>query len=175
MDKYLKRKAPMVPVDVDQPSLNQKQKEIDLEDILADPGLRKPINEYLVNDRDRVRRAYLQKGPTQPHGHMFPQKMISGMLRRFNEAWFDEYPSWLEYSVEKDSVYCLYCYLFKSKSGYQGGGDSFVGDGFSNWKKKGRFDVHVGRPNSSHNEARMKCENLMNKKKVLHLSSLSSH
>jgi hypothetical protein len=46
------------------------------------------------------------------------------------------------------------------------GCDSFVGDGFSNWKKK-RFDLHIGKFNSSHNAARIKCENLMNEKQSI--------
>jgi len=70
------------------------------------------------------------------------------------------YPTWLEYSIAKDAAFCLYCYLFKSKRGV----DSFVGDGFSNWKKRERFDLHIGKSNSSHNAAWIKCENLMNEK-----------
>jgi hypothetical protein len=58
----------------------------------------------------------------------------------------------------------LYCYLFKSKRGV----DSFVGDGFSNWKKKReRFDLHIGKSNSSHNTAQIKCENLTNEKQSI--------
>ena len=61
----------------------------------------------------------------------------------------------------------MYCYLFKSK----GGVDSFVGDGFSNWKKKKkkeeRFYLHIGKYNSSHNAARIKCENLINEKQSI--------
>jgi hypothetical protein len=45
------------------------------------------------------------------------------------------YPTWLEYNIAKDAAFCLYCYLFKSKRGV----DSFVGDRFSNWKKKGKI------------------------------------
>jgi hypothetical protein len=70
------------------------------------------------------------------------------------------YPTWLEYNIAKDAAFCLYCYLFKSKRGV----DSFVGDRFSNWKKKERFDLHIGKSNSSHNAAWIKCENLMNEK-----------
>jgi hypothetical protein len=65
--------------------------------------------------------------------------------------------------MAKDAAFCLYCYLFKSK----GGVDSFVGDGFSNWKKKERFHLHIGKSNSSHNAARIKCENLMNYKQSI--------
>ena len=36
-----------------------------------------------------------------------------------------------------------------------------MGDGFSNWKKKERFDLLFGMSNSSRYAARIKCENLM--------------
>ncbi|PON53209.1 hypothetical protein TorRG33x02_305960, partial [Trema orientale] len=52
----------------------------------------------------------------------------------------------------------------------QGGGDSFVSEGFSNWKKKERLQIHVGGPNSAHNEARNKCEALMNQEQ--HIQTL---
>jgi hypothetical protein len=125
----------------------------------------RPIYEYHINDRDAIRRAYLQKGPCQPSHYDFPQKQFGNIstLRRFNPAWFGAYPTWLEYSLAKDVVFCLYCYLFKSK----GGVDSFVGDGFSNWKKRERFDLHIGKSNSNHNAARIKCENLMNEKQSI--------
>ena len=32
-------------------------------------------------------------------------------MRSFKESWYLKFP-WLEYSVEKDAAYCLYCYLF---------------------------------------------------------------
>jgi len=57
----------------------------------------------------------------------------------------------------------LYCYLFKST----GGVDSFMGDGFSNWKKKKRFNLHIRKSNSSHNAAQIKCESLMNEKQSI--------
>ena len=66
--------------------------------------------------------------------------MIGQVLRRFNPSWFNEFPIWLEYSIAKDSTFYLYCYLFKLEIGEQiGGSDSFVGEGFSNWKKKEKF------------------------------------
>ncbi|CAL8164775.1 unnamed protein product [Prunus armeniaca] len=55
-------------------------------------------------------------------------------------------------------------YLFKTNLGEKAGGDSFVGTGFSNWKKNKRFQVYVGGPNSSHNQALKKCQALMNEK-----------
>jgi hypothetical protein len=87
-------------------------------------------------------------------------------MRRFNPAWFKEY-KWLEYNILKDAAYCLYCYLFKSDIGKQAGGDSFVTEGFSNWKKKKKIEGHVGAHNTAHNQARRKCEALLNHKQSI--------
>ncbi|XP_034917809.1 uncharacterized protein [Populus alba] len=171
LDKYFKRKSLedeesiKASSHVTQSSSKKSHIEINPDTLLADPGLRRPIYEYHINDRDAIRRAYLQKGPCQPSHYDFPQKQFGNIstLRRFNPAWFGAYPTWLEYSIAKDAAFCLYCYLFKLK----GGVDSFVGDGFSNWKKRERFDLHIGKSNSSHNAARIKCENLMNEKQSI--------
>jgi hypothetical protein len=39
---------------------------LDMNDIVADPGLRKPIDEFPREIRDDAKRAYLQMGPCQP-------------------------------------------------------------------------------------------------------------
>ncbi|XP_028547593.1 zinc finger MYM-type protein 1-like [Dendrobium catenatum] len=44
------------------------------------------------------------------------------------------------------------------------GGDSFIGEGFKNWKKKDKLLSHVGDHNSAHNKTRHKCEDLMKTK-----------
>lgn len=64
--------------------------------------------------------------------------------RRFISSWFNDHSTWLEYSINKDVAFCLYCYLFKPDHGGHSSGDSFIGEGFRNWKNKERFDVHVG-------------------------------
>ena len=48
--------------------------EFNSNDIIADPGKRKRIEEYDVAIRDQVMREYLLKGPCQPYGHDFPKK-----------------------------------------------------------------------------------------------------
>ncbi|KAI0518833.1 hypothetical protein KFK09_006269 [Dendrobium nobile] len=124
MERFLKRK---------------ERVEIDIENLPANPGLRPSIWSYDVNDRDRVRRAYLLKGPHQPKNHQFPQTTIRNIARRFNSKWFEDFPDWMEYSIQKDAVFCLYCYLFKPQEQVntsKGGGDIFVGEGFKNWKRK---------------------------------------
>ncbi|CAN6541929.1 unnamed protein product [Malus baccata var. baccata] len=44
----------------------------------------------------------------------------------------------------------------------QAGNDNFTGKGFHNLKKKCQLRVHVGGPNSAHNQALLHCEALMN-------------
>ena len=87
------------------------------------------------------------KGPCQPQNHEFPYTRFGSKQRIFNPAWFDEYPSWLEYSVNQNVAYRLSCYLFKPNIGAQADGDSFVGS-----------------VNSAHNLASGKCVALMSNK-----------
>ncbi|XP_047263780.1 zinc finger MYM-type protein 1-like [Capsicum annuum] len=71
------------------------------------------------------------------------------------------YHDWLEYSEIEDAAYCLCCYLFQDESIHQGGGEEFSSIGFRSWYKKKRLDTHVGGPNSDHNKAKKKGEDLM--------------
>jgi hypothetical protein len=72
LDKYFKRKSIedkesiKTSSHVTQSSLKKSHIEINLDTLLVDPDLRRPIYEYHVNDRDIIRRAYLQKNPCQP-------------------------------------------------------------------------------------------------------------
>ena len=111
-----------------------------------------------------------KKKPCQPYGHDFPQTKIGGLMRRFNPKWFKEYESWLEYSIEKDAAYCLYCYLFRQDVGMQSGDDSFVTKGFNSWNKKEKLDLYVGGVNSAHNQALKNGENIM--KQNQHIQSV---
>ena len=97
------------------------------------------IMNYNVNVWDQIQRAYLQRGPCQPQNHNFPSQKFGEVSRRFNPSWFNDYGNWLEYSITKDVVFCLCCYLFKLNNRVQWAGDSFVSEGFSNWKKKARL------------------------------------
>ena len=74
MDKFLKRKPQT------QEPCGDKRSRVDLNNLSSDPGLRQKISEYHPNDREAIRRAYLQKGPCQPFNHKFPQRDISGEL-----------------------------------------------------------------------------------------------
>ncbi|XP_068337631.1 uncharacterized protein [Pyrus communis] len=137
-----------------------------------DPSKRIQILDYNPNIRDQVRRAYVLAGPQQPKTHNFPYKKYGDTQRRFNPAWFDDFPTWLEYSVEKDAAFCLCCCLFKPNIGEQASGDFFVGEGFSNWKKKERLLTHIGGVNSAHNQAWSNFEALRSQKQ--HIQSFFS-
>ncbi|XP_039133244.1 zinc finger MYM-type protein 1-like [Dioscorea cayenensis subsp. rotundata] len=160
--------------DVSTVAQKKSRVEFDPSDIIADPGLRKPIEEYDTGTRDQVRREYLLMGPCQPVGHNFPRKQQGKDLRSFKEVWFQKF-DWLEYSMEKDAAYCFYCYLFKQPSGDKLGIDAFTKTRFSNWKKAVEvFTEHVGGVNSNHNNARRHCEDFKNQRQsVSHI--FSSH
>ncbi|XP_057761157.1 uncharacterized protein LOC130981593 [Arachis stenosperma] len=71
-----------------------------------------------------------------------------------------------KYSISKDAVFCLCCYLMKPETE---SGDAFVTNGFSNWKKKEKLQTYVGIHDSAHNQVWRKCEALMKPKQ--HISA----
>ncbi|GAA0151529.1 hypothetical protein LIER_10231 [Lithospermum erythrorhizon] len=87
----------------------------------SDPYKRTQILDYHPNDQDEVRRAYLVKRPTKPKLGNYPIKVNGGKNYFFVEAWYDEF-DWLEYSVERNAIYCL-LYNGSSRS-------TFVKEGF---------------------------------------------
>ncbi|XP_016172802.1 zinc finger MYM-type protein 1-like [Arachis ipaensis] len=164
MEKYFKRTSSLEIGSQNNSSTSSNKRrflEFEVESLIADPGKRPKISSYHPNDRDKVRCAYLQKGPCQPRNHDFPQTTCGSSFRRFNPNWFDDYGNWLEYSISKDAVFCLCCYLMKPETE---GGDAFVTNGFSNWKTRERLQTHVGIHDSAHNQAWRKCEALMKPK-----------
>ena len=82
---------------------NLDEIEINQDDIVSDPGLRKPIESFNVNIRDRIRREYASKCPCQPHNHIFSKKYGKDN-RSFRDAWFKD-NIWLEYSVAKYAAF----------------------------------------------------------------------
>lgn len=90
------------------------------------------MSDFHKNDRDLVRRTYIERKPCQPKDFLFPQTLIAHKNRRFVAQWFETW-SWLEYSVEKDAAYCFICYLFKDENAI--GGDAFVSGGFKSWNR----------------------------------------
>ena len=79
-----------------------------IEFLERDPALRPQIWQYPNDQRDQVRRAYLQLGPMQPLLKKYKPSGPQGHQRRFNYIWFSQFPSWLEYSESSDHAYCFF-------------------------------------------------------------------
>ncbi|KAG5577804.1 hypothetical protein H5410_057938 [Solanum commersonii] len=112
----------------------------------------KPIQEkeyqLLTNPqiKNEVRKYYIQKGFCQPRMDSYPLTEIGSRMRQFCKSWFKgPYSKWLEYSVEKDYVYCLCCYLFKDEFFHKSKSEFYTKSGFRSWNKAlERFHKHVG-------------------------------
>ena len=139
--------------------------EFHMDHIISDPGIRIPIDQFAPNIRSEVRRAFIEKGPTQPIGHNFPKAHDK---RSFQEHWFKQH-NWLEYSLVKDSAYCYYCYLFRDDcKDEKFCHDTFTKTGFKQWKNALLiFRKHVGGPSSLHNRARSTFEDFDNQRSSL--------
>ena len=139
------------------------RREVNFDELPYDPADRRRISDYIGQSlQDEIRRKYLIRGPFRPPpGFRYPEKIIAGHPRRFHPEWFTEY-DWLEHSEKVDKCFCLYCYLFRDSNEGQGGNDAFVKNGWDGFNKKDRLRDHVGtRPNSFHNTAVKRCNNLM--------------
>jgi len=137
--------------------------EVNFDELPYDPADRRRISDYIGEKlQNEIRRKYLIRGPFRPPpGFNYPQKIIAGHPRRFRAEWYTKY-DWLEYSEKVDKCFCLYCYLFRDSNEGQGGNDAFAKDGWDGFNKLDRLQDHVGtRPNSFHNTAVKRCNNLM--------------
>ena len=65
--------------------------EVNVANLSTNPGLRIKISNYHPNERDQIRKHYLQNKPCQPVDHDFPQSQFGKTKRRFNPLWFEEY------------------------------------------------------------------------------------
>ncbi|XP_047978791.1 zinc finger MYM-type protein 1-like [Salvia hispanica] len=149
---------------MNQERINVASGESSAENIDRDPGKRRPIVEYEVQDRDRIRREYISKGPFQPKGHVFKKSSFGKEKRSFQSNWFERH-AWLEYSVEKDAAFCFWCYLFRPINDNRFGDDVFVSTGCKNWKKAlAIFREHEGSVNSTHDQARILFEGFKNQR-----------
>jgi len=63
---------------------------VDLEALEHDLGKQIPISRYNVNDRDSVRRRYIELGSCQPKNHDFKYRDIGDHPRCFCPVWFKE-------------------------------------------------------------------------------------
>ncbi|KAK2424735.1 zinc finger MYM-type protein [Trifolium repens] len=136
--------------------------------IEVDRGLRPMIWEFPVNQRDEIRRAYLKRGPCQPILRKYPLSN-DDHPRSFQASWFELYPGWLEYSHEKDAIFCFPCYLFGRQASNRPGSNAFIEKGFNTWKKvnSGKHCPllsHIGnKPSSPHNNAVQACVDLLSR------------
>jgi hypothetical protein len=135
-----------------------------------DPALRAQIWQYPHDQRDEVRRAYLKLGPMQPRLQNYEASGTQGHQWRFKYNWFSMFPSWLEYSKDRDRAYCLFCFLSNRNKNKRGGSDVFTVHGFYKWKRvndgrKCAFLNHIGsEPCSEHNNATNACQDLLNQR-----------
>jgi hypothetical protein len=83
-----------------------------------DPRLHRQIWEYDVSHLDEIQRAYIRAGSYRPTVSDYPKFRKEGHLRSFQPSWYNLFPSWLEYSREKDVAFCLPYFLFNKSSGY---------------------------------------------------------
>ncbi|XP_030958383.1 zinc finger MYM-type protein 1-like [Quercus lobata] len=164
-----------IPENADVPISQSQFQRIDLDSLDYDPGTRKQIWEYHVNQRDEIRRAYIKKGPHQPPLETF--KKSGKQNRSFQASWYRNNSKWLEYSPTTDAAYCLPCFVFHNPNVVVGQ-NAFIVGGFRNWKKVGgkdcSFQVHIGKdPNSAHRVAEQMCKDLMNQSQ--HLQRVVDH
>ena len=158
MEKYFKRKAPELDSSINPRNLCVEDINWE-EEIKYDPGLRKQIDSYHPNQREKVRRKYLENGPCQPRTCDFPVSYIGDKQRRFIPEWFDEFGSWLEYSESKGRAYCFYCFWFREKK--DAGYEAFVVNGWNGYHRKDRLRLHVGDVGGLHFVAMKKCDDLL--------------
>ena len=80
---------------------------------------------------------------SQPIRRRYPARMYGNKSRSFNPEWYQQY-SWLEYSLERDCVYCYPCRHFRSGVGHAD--QAFTVTGFHDWKHatgiRGAFSKH---------------------------------
>jgi hypothetical protein len=161
MERYYKRKAQDT---IDGNRISCPDESIGNEEIKYDHGLRKEIDAYHPNLREKVRRKYLENGPCQPRTCDFPVTQIGEKEkpRRFVPEWFDEFGPWLEYSEAKDIAYCFYCFLFRENK--DAGYDAFVVKGWNGYHRKERLRSHIGKVGGLYYNAMKKCDDLLQRK-----------
>ena len=72
-----------------------------------------------------------QPGPD----YSFPTKQFGKKKRSCQASWFKNF-SWLHYSKEKDSVFCIFCIRNKGKlTAEHNMEETYITKGFNNWKK----------------------------------------
>lgn len=72
--------------------------------------------------------------PVQPQLKNFQKTRVGDRNRSFALHWYQSYP-FIEYSIQRDAVYCFSCRQFPSSSGYAD--TTFTTGGCNKWKKIG--------------------------------------
>ena len=83
--------------------------------------------------------------PTQVFLKTYPTRLYSGVKRSFCSSWFAA-REWLEYSCEKDSIFCYACRNFGSNKNST---DAFTMTGYNNWRHALVRGKGLGRHESS--------------------------
>ncbi|KAK9123004.1 hypothetical protein Sjap_012606 [Stephania japonica] len=102
-------------------------------------------------------------GPYQPRLAEYPRSQFGIQYRRFQSKWFKTFP-WMEYSPEKDAMFCFPCYLFENGNKPQ---CTLTKEGFRCWKRVNDgancpFLTHIGSINSPHRKSVKSVEDLSN-------------
>ncbi|KAL1332584.1 hypothetical protein AAHE18_11G038000 [Arachis hypogaea] len=108
--------------------------QLDVFHLERDLGMRPMIWKFPPNQRDEIRLAYINVGLNQS---ILDNYLFSGDKnhRRFQASWFKLFPSWLEYSIEDDAIYCFPCFLFAKEPSINTGSNALIENGLRNWKK----------------------------------------
>ena len=110
-----------------------------------------------ADDYNSAQSCQLARSQAQPHdiASSIDDKPVQSYIRNFQKTkisdkncssavcWYQLYP-FIEYSVQKDAIYCFRCRLFASQSG--SADKVFTTNGFRNWKK-------VGEKSKKHSES----------------------
>ena len=76
-------------------------------------------------------------GKTSPNQPVinFPKSIFWKYIRCFQSDWYDRFP-WIEYSAERDTVFCFVCrnFLMIDTKDAKYIEDTFITQGFNNWK-----------------------------------------
>ena len=83
------------------------------------------------NENSKSIPVHCQPSPDYP----FPMKPFGKKKRSCQASWFKNF-SWLHYSKEKDSVFCIFCIRYKGKlTAEHNMEEAYITKGFNNWKK----------------------------------------
>ena len=63
----------------------------------------------------------------------FPKSNCDNHRRSFQKEWYKQF-SWVEYSIERNAVFCFACLHFLPQS-FHDSDPAFTSSGFKNWKK----------------------------------------